>query len=201
VCRATLEGHQKEVENVAVSPDGRLAVSPSRDYTVRVWDLATGECLAVYPAGARVAYASVGLGGRVVCGTSDGQVHFLKLRNYHAGLPLVTAVRLYRHDLAGRQASGLGRWLPLVGRWLGAEGPYDRHLTAACPGCGQRFVPSAKVLDAIAGIGRGAGLAAEQPPCVTLPAAAWAETRLLSACPHCRQGVRFNPFVVDNSPA
>jgi WD40 repeat protein len=200
-CRRKLEGHRYGVTGVAVTPDCQLAVSSSWDNTVRVWDLATGECLAVYPAGARVAFASVGLGGRVVCGTSDGQVHFLKLRNYNAGLPLVTAVRLYRHDLAGRHASGLGRWLPFLGRWLGGEEPYERHLTAACPGCGQRFVPPAKVLEAIAGIGRNAGLSAEQPPCVTLPAEAWTETRLASACPHCRQGVRFNPFVVDNSPA
>jgi hypothetical protein len=62
-------------------------------------------------------------------------------------------------------------------------------------------VPSAKVLEAITGIGRNAGLSAEQPPCVTLPAEAWNEPRLATACPHCRQGVRFNPFVVDNSPA
>jgi hypothetical protein len=184
-----------------VTPDGQLAVSSSWDNTVRVWDLATGECLAVYPAGARVAFASVGLGGRVVCGTSDGQVHFLKLRNYAPGLPLVTAVRLYRHDLAGGPTSGLARWLPFLGRWLGAEGPYERHVTAPCPGCGQRFVPSPKVLEAIAGIGRNVGLSAEQPPCATLPAEAWNEPRLASACPHCRQGVRFNPFVVDNSPA
>jgi hypothetical protein len=34
---------------------------------------------------------------------------------------------------------------------------------------------------------------------VTLPADAWKEPRLATACPHCRQGVRFNPFVVDNS--
>lgn len=37
------EGHADEVKSVALSLDGRLAVSGSVDQTVRVWDLATGK--------------------------------------------------------------------------------------------------------------------------------------------------------------
>ncbi|MDT3442993.1 protein kinase domain-containing protein [Pseudofrankia sp. BMG5.37] len=40
-----LSGHTREVLAVAVSPDGRLAVSGSQDRSVRVWELATGRCL------------------------------------------------------------------------------------------------------------------------------------------------------------
>ena len=47
----------KGPHGMSVTPDGRLAVSAGWDNTVRVWVIATGECLAVYPAGARVAYA------------------------------------------------------------------------------------------------------------------------------------------------
>ena len=44
-CLRTLEGHSDFVESVSVSPDGRCAVSGSRDNTLRVWDLDTGRCL------------------------------------------------------------------------------------------------------------------------------------------------------------
>jgi WD40 repeat protein len=35
-----------QVRSVAVFPDGRRVVSGSRDETVKVWDAATGECVA-----------------------------------------------------------------------------------------------------------------------------------------------------------
>jgi WD40 repeat protein len=39
----TLEGHTGVVTTVAVTPDGRRAVSASNDRTLKVWDLETGE--------------------------------------------------------------------------------------------------------------------------------------------------------------
>ena len=35
-----------QVYGVAVFPDGRRVVSASRDNTLKVWDVATGECVA-----------------------------------------------------------------------------------------------------------------------------------------------------------
>jgi hypothetical protein len=43
----TLTGHQHYVEAVAVTPDGRRAVSASVDETLRVWDLDSGQELAI----------------------------------------------------------------------------------------------------------------------------------------------------------
>jgi WD40 repeat protein len=40
---------------VAVTADGRAAVSGSADRTVRVWDLALGRCTATHPAGSEEA--------------------------------------------------------------------------------------------------------------------------------------------------
>ena len=38
----TLQGHTDTVSAVAITPDGRRAVSGSEDRTLRVWDLQTG---------------------------------------------------------------------------------------------------------------------------------------------------------------
>ncbi|MBD2472990.1 NB-ARC domain-containing protein, partial [Nostoc sp. FACHB-145] len=43
--RCTLAGHKEFVIAVAITPDGRSAVSASADKTLRVWDLNTGRCL------------------------------------------------------------------------------------------------------------------------------------------------------------
>lgn len=41
----TLEGHTGDVTSVAITPDGRRAVSGSRDKTLRIWDLQSGKTL------------------------------------------------------------------------------------------------------------------------------------------------------------
>jgi WD40 repeat protein len=42
----TLAGHEAGVFAVAVTPDGRYAISASDDRTLKVWELATGRELA-----------------------------------------------------------------------------------------------------------------------------------------------------------
>ncbi len=46
-CRAVLEGHTDSIESVALSADGRIAVSGSSDNTLRVWNLESSDCLKV----------------------------------------------------------------------------------------------------------------------------------------------------------
>ena len=41
---ATLEGHTETVDCVAFSPDGVTLASTSRDSTIKLWDITTGEC-------------------------------------------------------------------------------------------------------------------------------------------------------------
>ena len=82
-CLATLEGHSDWVISLALSPDGSLAVSGTYDKTLRVWDLLSGRCLAIYHAGASVPSIAVSpTDGRIVCGSNDGQMHFLTMRNF-----------------------------------------------------------------------------------------------------------------------
>ncbi len=41
----TLGGHTDRVTSICAAPDSRVAISGGRDGTLRVWDLASGECL------------------------------------------------------------------------------------------------------------------------------------------------------------
>ena len=41
-----LQGHSSAVTGVAFSPDGALIASSSDDKSVRVWEVASGECRA-----------------------------------------------------------------------------------------------------------------------------------------------------------
>jgi WD40 repeat protein len=81
-CLKILQGHSSEVLSVSLTSNGKAAISASADNTLRVWNLTSGECLTVYHAGAPVwSVSEVRSDGRFVCGTTDGQMHFLTLRN------------------------------------------------------------------------------------------------------------------------
>jgi WD40 repeat protein len=85
----TLEGHQEGIWACAVSPDGRRVISASRDRTLRVWDLQTGEALAVlqgHDAEVR-GCAWVPDGRRLVSASADGT---LRIWDLEAGRALVT---------------------------------------------------------------------------------------------------------------
>jgi WD40 repeat protein len=68
-CLKTLEGHTAWVYAVAVTPDGRRAVSASKDKTLRVWDLETGGSRVIE--GSVCAVAVTPNGRRAVSGSMD----------------------------------------------------------------------------------------------------------------------------------
>ena len=105
-----LAGHTDEVYGVALSPDGRRAVSASSDTTVKVWDVETGHELrtlqghshtvssvAVSPDGRSVVSASydttlkvwnVRTGALIATFTCDSEVHccaFIRDDQFMAG--------------------------------------------------------------------------------------------------------------------
>jgi WD40 repeat protein len=59
MCLRTLEGHTNSVTAVAVTPDGRTAVSGSSDNTLCVWDLESGALLAAFTADAAIRVCAV----------------------------------------------------------------------------------------------------------------------------------------------
>ena len=71
------------MQAVAVSADGRRAVSGGGDGTVRAWDLEEGVELAFFAADSKITELAVTPAGtRVIAGTSTGPVHLLELCGY-----------------------------------------------------------------------------------------------------------------------
>ena len=166
-CLRTLKGHSNGVNSVCVSLDGCRAISGSSDNTLRVWDLETDESLAIYNSGSAVGSAALSTStGNVVCGTLDGQMHFLTPVNFpNSGLAILTASNL-------RQAR--------------------------CPCCAIKFAPPPEVIAAIRQ--HTATLLPDHSPCLTLPDAAFNDSRLITDCPQCGKPLKFNPFFVHQFP-
>ncbi len=59
---------------MALSADGKRAVSGSWDHTLRVWDLESGTCLAVFTCDAAIRCCAWG-GERIMAGDESGNVH------------------------------------------------------------------------------------------------------------------------------
>ena len=184
---------------LAVTPDGRRAVSGGEDKTLRVWDLETGENISIYTSVAGRINSMAQRFPMVVVGRDTGRVEFLLLigARHASPLPLLgpritTAARLW---LFRRRESGLPR---LWDRLRLCGGHWDDAVTVLCDACGQRFQVPATILDTIAAITRTARIGLDDSPCLSLPAEAWDEPRLVGECPLCHEPLKFNPFVLDN---
>lgn len=103
-----LEGHTNEVRGVAFSPDGRYALSGSKDETMRLWDLATGKEARVFRGHTKEVWAvAYHPNGRQVFSASwDATV---KLWDANTG----KEVRTFNHpkDVNSVVVSRDGRWM------------------------------------------------------------------------------------------
>jgi WD40 repeat protein len=76
----TLASHTSVVKGVALTPDGRYAVSASDDQTLKVWELESGQLLASFYAGEGLRACAVAPDGvTVVAGSELGRLHLLRL--------------------------------------------------------------------------------------------------------------------------
>ncbi|MBI4512127.1 MAG: serine/threonine protein kinase [Deltaproteobacteria bacterium] len=75
VSRHVMRGHEGTVTYLAMSPDGTKVASASHDYDVRIWDVATGECVGIFPQGAALNFLTFAPDGNTVAaGGENGGV-------------------------------------------------------------------------------------------------------------------------------
>lgn len=88
-CLLTLEGHGDDVVSLAVTADGRRAVSASEDKTVRVWDVEAGVCLRTWEGqgNSRTSVALTADGRRMISSSWDGT---LRVWDVESGISLCT---------------------------------------------------------------------------------------------------------------
>jgi WD40 repeat protein len=64
---------------VAITPDGRRAVSASFDKTLKVWDLKSGQIITTFTCDAEARCCTFADDRRIVAGDSAGRMYFLCL--------------------------------------------------------------------------------------------------------------------------
>ncbi|HFU75369.1 MAG TPA: WD40 repeat domain-containing protein, partial [Arcobacter sp.] len=72
----TLYGHTGMIESIAITPDGKTIVSGSRDRTIKLWDIESGEELATFVSFGKDSWASITSDGYY--NSSDSGLQYIK---------------------------------------------------------------------------------------------------------------------------
>jgi WD40 repeat protein len=217
-CSQTLEGHLDGVNSLAITPDGKYAVSGgggvNHDYSIRIWEIKTGQCIHALEGHTdqitSLAVSSDGM--RVFSISNDRTLRIWDIKsgtclNISAHFSVITAFSLKNNIFAMGYRSGnvhlfdcFDSIIPLITAALlfhADSNTWDESPTALCAYCGQRFIIPAAVHKIIVGINSDLNMSSEKLPCQNLPPEAWNDPGLLTECPHCGKKLKFNPFIAD----
>jgi WD40 repeat protein len=167
-----LSGHADIITSIAISSDGKLAVTGSLDKTCVLWDLRKQNKIAIFIANQGIECLALKRDNLVIGGNSGG-MFFLKIPSYYTCVEEIVTIKKSRDSIEGR----------------------FQNPTTNCSNCGHSFTPPTSVLATIEEIIKKAGLRPEQSPCLELPDEAWEEPGLLGNCQNCGEELKFNPFI------
>ncbi len=79
-------GHTGLVNAVAITPDGRCAISASADYTLRVWDIESGIYIAAFTGESPMLRCALAPDGRtIIAREKSGRAIVLRLKGLDSG--------------------------------------------------------------------------------------------------------------------
>ena len=88
----TLTGHTGLVNAVAMTPDGRCAISASADYTLRVWDIESGISIAAFTGESPMLRCALAPDGRtIIAREKSGPCAFFTAERLGLGAWLLSA--------------------------------------------------------------------------------------------------------------
>jgi WD40 repeat protein len=104
-CLKILTGHTLEISCVSITPDGRCAISGSKDNTIRVWDLERGLCLWILQGhNDEVESISISPDGRRAVSVSKDKT--LRIWNLESGECLLIETKLKDKSVASMISNG-----------------------------------------------------------------------------------------------
>src|ERR687885_116522 len=154
-CIRTLSGHKDGVNSVCLSTDSRLALSGSKDHTLKLWDVATGHCLRTFEGHIDwVNSVCLSADSRLaLSGSSDFTVKLWKvdtgrcMRTFTGHTGPVNSVYLTRNcrlALSGSEDRTLKLWEVSTGRCLRTFVGHTRSVSSVCLSTGSRCSTSAE---------------------------------------------------------
>jgi len=215
VALQTLKGHNSYIRAVAITADGKSAISGSQDNTCIVWDLKSGESVQILKGHTSnvSAVAIIADGKRAISSSWDNTCIVWDLINGEVlaraftNSPISRFIFSPNYILLGctsgevvilsadKELLNPGVAITTIKQIWDFE--FNRYLplSADCPLCGHRFAPPTTILATIENITKKAGLRSDQSPCLELPDEAWEDSGLLGNCPKCCGKLKFNPFI------
>ena len=170
----SLEGHTDSINEVSITPDGQRAITCSEDKTCIIWDLNKGKKLSIFVSVSGISTITWIPGG--LFGGTSNKTFILDVHNdMLCPERIIVTIRCTKDD----QMAGQLKYY------------------AECPACGNRFKPQVSALTFIETIKNSAKLKSDQSPCLELLKEKWNDPALKSACPKCKEQLKFNPFILD----